>query len=420
MRARVRLRSRRLRSLLHAGAAMVLLAAVLVVVTGTAGQAASELLTRMPYLSDLSADGVTINWATSRASTGGVTWGRSGEESCTADRLSSSSSASVRSLSMTVNDGLEYQWRANLTGLTPDVVYCYRIFLATTDLLGTAVPAPAFRTAPAVGSFTSYSFSVVGDWGEVDSTGSNSHQANVLKQIAASGSRFVVFTGDLPYGSGAQTDYGDLTYSSSSVFGPEFWAKTGMGVPAFMTLGNHGMTLATFDNWPEARAASSSGGRYSFEAYPSINGSTRTKYPRAWYAFDVGAARFYILQAAWPSSNEANGTLYSNDYAFNWDPTSTSFGEEYRWLRDDLAVRPNQQKFAFFHFPLYSDHSDEPSDSYLQIDGPAGADSLEGLLSRAGVDIVFNGHAHIYERNIAQHGIVSYVTGGGGAELEDV
>src|SRR4051794_573420 len=193
-----------------------------------------------------------------------------------------------------------------------------------------------------------------------------------------------------------------------------------MGVPAFMTLGNHGMTLATFDNWPEARAASSSGGRYSFEAYPSINGSTRTKYPRAWYAFDVGAARFYILQAAWPSSNEANGTLYSNDYAFNWDPTSTSFGEEYRWLRDDLAVRPNQQKFAFFHFPLYSDHSDEPSDSYLQIDGPAGADSLEGLLSRAGVAIVFNGHAHIYERNIAQHGIVSYVTGGGGAELEDV
>ena len=34
-----------------------------------------------------------------------------------------------------------------------------------------------------------------------------------------------------------------------------------------------------------------------------------------------------------------------------------------------------------------------------------------------GVDIAFNGHAHIYQRNLKPHagGLVSYVTGGGGA-----
>jgi hypothetical protein len=44
--------------------------------------------------------------------------------------------------------------------------------------------------------------------------------------------------------------------------------------------------------------------------------------------------------------------------------------------------------------------------------------SLEGLLSNAGVQFVFNGHAHMYQRNNPIMGIVSYVTGGGGATLE--
>ena len=60
---------------------------------------------------------------------------------------------------------------------------------------------------------------------------------------------------------------------------------------------------------------------------------------------------------------------------------------------------------------------DRASDAFLH-----GPDSLEGLLSRYGVDIAFNGHAHIYERNNANGagGLISYVTGGGGAPLQPV
>jgi hypothetical protein len=70
-----------------------------------------------------------------------------------------------------------------------------------------------------------------------------------------------------------------------------------------------------------------------------------------------------------------------------------------------------------FHYPLYSDNASETSDTFLQ-----GATSLEGLLSRYGVDIAFNGHAHIYERNrkANSNSLISYVTGGGGAKLEPV
>ena len=52
---------------------------------------------------------------------------------------------------------------------------------------------------------------------------------------------------------------------------------------------------------------------------------------------------------------------------------------------------------------------------------PGSTGSREQLLQNNGVDLVFNGHAHIYERNVAvPGGVTNYVTGGGGAALEPV
>ncbi len=62
---------------------------------------------------------------------------------------------------------------------------------------------------------------------------------------------------------------------------------------------------------------------------------------------------------------------------------------------------------------MYSDNSTEHSDTYLQS-----ATSLQGLLAANGVDLGFSGHAHIYQRNLKPAGgIVTYVTGGGGAKV---
>jgi hypothetical protein len=57
------------------------------------------------------------------------------------------------------------------------------------------------------------------------------------------------------------------------------------------------------------------------------------------------------------------------------------------------------------------------TDPYLH-----GAGSVGALLSQYGVQFVFNGHAHIYERNTKQprESFVPYVAGGGGATLEPV
>ena len=350
--------------------------------------------------------GVTVNWATTTGvTTGSVTYGRSGVESCTAHTANATRTA------ITVGSTAEYQWKATITGLSRNTAYCYRIGGGSTDLLGSDA-SPVFRTQLAAGSTATFSFAVIGDWGWQDTAALNTDQANVLARIASSGARFAVSTGDIAYQSGTQTNYGDLVQtgaSVSTVFGPSYWKVPGASIPMFNVLGNHGLNSTALTNWPEKRAASTSGGRYAMETYCCTNGTRSASYPSAWYAFQTGKARFYILDAAWANSNVGTADLYKNDYDNHWTPSS----DEYEWLAQDLAAHPGGLKFAFFHFPLYSPNSTEASDTYLR-----GASSLQGLLQDNGVNLIFNGHAHTYARATPSGMPASYVTGGGGAKLE--
>jgi Calcineurin-like phosphoesterase/Purple acid Phosphatase, N-terminal domain len=397
------------RSVRLAGVALALSATLLVsAVPGPSAAAASAALWRYPYLTDLVKRKVTINWATTTdVSTGAITYGRSGAESCTAHTVT------AKKVNITVGATPEYQWRARVSALAANTAYCYRIFGGSTDLLG-AEASPVFRSQVRPGSKASFSFAVLGDWGYVDSNGRNDDQAALMRQIAASGARFAVTTGDTAYPSGDQLSYGDLVHvgaGTSTIFGRDFWTIPGSSIAMFNAQGNHGLTNAALLNWPEGAAVKSSGGRYRMETYCCANNTSPASYPSSWYAFDAGRARFYVLESAWSSRNLGDADLYENDYDNHWTPKS----DEYRWLANDLATHPAAIKFAFFHFPLYSDNSAEKSDPWLN-----GSGSLEALLADNGVDLIFNGHAHFYERN-APSGIgmpTTYVTGGGGAKLE--
>jgi hypothetical protein len=381
--------------------------------TGTAAAYAPQL-TRFPYLTDVVRNNATVNWATDRSrSSGRVRYGREGVESCTAR------SVTATRTSITVNGVSQYQWRAPLSGLVSGARYCYRVELGSAapiiDLLGTD-PSPSFSAQLAAGATAPFSFAVLGDFGAVGTTqaGADNRQADVMAQIAKSGVRFAVGTGDTAYPSGTQTNYGDLRQTGSNVstiFAPQFWPKVGASIPFFNATGNHGFNSTFVSVWPQANAAADSGGRYAMETYCCPNGTTSASYPSAWYAFDAGNARFYILEAAWSSSRVGTADEYKNDYDTHWTPSSP----EYQWLANDLATHPSQLKFAFFHFPMYSSNATEESDPWLR-----GTGSLEGLLARNGVDIGFSGHAHNYTRNLkpSEDGLVTYVTGGGGARLQ--
>lgn len=374
-------------------------------------------LRRYPYLTDVVASYATINWATDRSqSQASVIWGQeAGDGTFVLDQVTTASRVSV-----TVNSVPVYQWKAELSGLAPDTVYRYRVILGTNpgiDLLGTDV-TPAFRSQIAPGDGQPFTFAVFGDWASVyEADGTHPAQANLMAQVLAANPRFAVTTGDNGNHSGSQNNYGDLYVAGAQIsgtFGPAFWARPGASIPIFPTIGNHGFASSATDhphllNWPQSRAVALSGGRYSRATYCCLNDTYAADYPQTWYAFTAGNVRFYLLQTAWQDSNSGTANAYRNDYDYHWTPAS----EQYNWVKNDLEQHPHLLKLAFFHYPLYADSKPEPNE-YLR-----GPDSLEGLLASHGVAIAFNGHTHMYQRNVKphEHGLVSYVTGGGGATL---
>ena len=398
--------------------AMFLSLLVLWLVTASPGSAAagySSQLRRYPYLTDAVGSYATINWATDRSQTaGGVRFGKAGSESCTAHFMPATKTA------ITVNGVLEYQWKAMLT-LLPGTQYCYRVYLGSSpsseiDLLGSD-SAPKFWTQVPSGGNQSFSFVVFGDWGQVDTNGTNSAQANLMSLIASSGARFAVTAGDNGYPSGTQANYGDLVQTGanlSAIFGSSFWKVPGASMPIFLAQGNHGLNSSDTNHpalvtWPQDHAVSTSNGHFSKDTYCCLNGTTSASYATIWYAFDAGPARFYILNTAWSDSNVGTATAYKNDYDYHWAPGTA----QWQWLTADLAAHPSVLKFAIVHYPLYSDNPNEATDTYL-----LGSSGLEGLLKQNGVDIAFSGHAHIYERNLpSSTGIYNYITGGGGATI---
>ena len=199
-------------------------------------------LTRAPYLTDAVGTSITISWGTDQSSqTGTVRWGAVVSGNCAPTNAVTGTWYPV-----TVNGVSEYQWTATVS-LPAAGTYCYRPFLDTTDLLGSA-STPTFTTQVPVGSTQPFSFDVFGDWGQIDANGNNAEQANLMQQIAASGARFAVSVGDNGYPSGSQTNYGDLQQHAanvSAIFGPSFWPAPGQSLPLFAASGNHGIASST-------------------------------------------------------------------------------------------------------------------------------------------------------------------------------
>jgi predicted MPP superfamily phosphohydrolase len=77
------------------------------------------------------------------------------------------------------------------------------------------------------------------------------------------------------------------------------------------------------------------------------------------------------------------------------------------WAEQQLKDSAARWKLVVLHHPLYSSGKKHGSDLYLRA-------KLEPLFVRYGVNAVFSGHDHIYERTIPQQGIHYFVTGAGG------
>ena len=77
------------------------------------------------------------------------------------------------------------------------------------------------------------------------------------------------------------------------------------------------------------------------------------------------------------------------------------------WLEKELRTSGEEWKICFFHHPLYSSGERHGPDLELRS-------VLEPMFLKYGVDVVFAGHEHFYERLKPQNGIQYFISGGAG------
>jgi hypothetical protein len=103
------------------------------------------------------------------------------------------------------------------------------------------------------------------------------------------------------------------------------------------------------------------------------------------YTFKKGDARFFVLDSNYMDQPQM------------------------KWLQSELSSANDRWKIAYFHHPLYSSGGRHGSETDLRT-------QVEPLFIKYGIDIVFAGHEHFYERIKPQSGIY-YFTVGGSAKL---
>ena len=77
------------------------------------------------------------------------------------------------------------------------------------------------------------------------------------------------------------------------------------------------------------------------------------------------------------------------------------------WLDNALGSAREEWKICYFHHPLYSNAARHGSSVDLRL-------QLEPLFTKHGVNVVFSGHDHVYERIKPQKGIYYFVSGAAG------
>lgn len=311
---------------------------------------------------------LTIVWEMDAPMGGGAVWLETSKDSTQVGKAQVNGKIS--------ESGSSQRYEATFSGLPAGAAFDYRV-VNERGLFGSTVLAGPYKTKTQPPRGTPFRFVAFGDSGN----GSNT-QAEFAKTIAASNPDLIIHEGDLVYPAGDGKTYRTHFYEPN--------AEMIRHAPFMPSEGNH--DVATDE------------GRPLLEHFVCPRNGPAGIEPERCYWFDYGDARFVALDT---NVTEFGGALTPDQLKTVVAP----------WVREVFKNCDARWKFAFYHQPYYtgSTHTAEGS-AYVK-------EAFLDVFEESGVDMVFCGHNHLYERTAPLkkdkivgdgEGIVYIVTGAGG------
>ena len=315
------------------------------IVFGTALLYATNMnLIRGPYLQNGSHTNVVVRWRTDANSIGRVRYG-----------------TNLANLDLFVDEpATTNEHQVNVTGLLPDTKYFYSIGTAATTLAGSN-NNHLFVTAPVPGTPRPTRIWIIGDSGTGTSDQINCRNAYETFTGARHTDLWLML-GDNAYDDGTDAEY------QATVF--QIYTNLLRKSVLWPALGNHdtAQDTALSDNFPyfDIFTLPKNG-----EAGGFASGSEH------YFSFDYGNIHFICLDSMTASFQVTNSPMFI-------------------WLTNDLANVTADWTIAFWHHPPYTKGS---HDSDAEADLGRIRRVFLPVLEDAGVDLVFAGHSHVYERS---------------------
>lgn len=312
------------------------------------GAVEAATVIRGPYLQLGTPTSIVVRWRTDSATDSVVRYG-----------------PSPSSLESTASDPASTtEHVVTIRGLQPDSQYCYSVGTSSGPLAG-GDSGHCFRTSPTPGTRKPYRVWIIGDAGTA-----NSSQAAVRDAYYnLTGSRHTdvwLQLGDNAYSDGTDSEYQKAVFDMYSTL-----LRKSVTWP---TLGNH--------DGHTADSATQSGPYYDIFTLPkAAEAGGVASGTEAYYSFDYGNIHFICLDS--------------------YDSDRSPSGPMLTWLKQDLMNTDSDWIIAFWHHPPYSKGSHDSDSSGAQTDM---RQNVLPILEQYGVDLVFAGHSHSYERSFLLDG----------------
>lgn len=330
----------------------------LLMVIAVIWQLSAQDLVRGPYMQNLTQTSVKVMWRTSAPTQGWVKVGSS------PDNLTLTFTGSADATNHIVD----------ITGLNPYQQYFYSIGYGDITLSGGDVQH-TFRTAKIAGDTSGIRAWVIGDFGK-----GNQAQDDVMTSFVnynpSNPVDFGIMLGDNVYNDGTDDEYQRKLFTFSKH--PEIFKYLNF----YSTPGNHDYNMVNRLDDPRNHR-----GPY-YEIFKSLSLGEAGGVPsnsHLYYSFDYGHVHFISL----------------NSELIQWTGINNSPMEQ--WLRQDLEANRQPWTVVFFHQPPYASGS-HISDDIWQLFMKNMRERFNPIFDKYSVDLVINGHSHMYERSMLIHG----------------